>query len=368
MARVGGRNGSDTRRLKAQLGRALDDGRVRKHEAKSLVKTARKDGVTQEERKALKSALTRKNDYFELPAQQVLAKTAKFKPDLTPNNPNQVRAEIRRARFDGEIDDFEASKIIRQIKKDGVTEPERQQLRLQLDARASFFKYGSRETLETFLRDTEPVVENSVTHAAGFEIRGRGVRQSAIDEMTRIANELTAARPELRDRLAAKGHVLVVIPKGSKLTDLPEFAHLKGQKTFDGRDWDGVRGVANVTMPDGRQATAVSEENLSRLTGDGYGNESVAIHEIAHAIHGNALNPEEFKQIKDLFDARKAAGGPYPSEYGGSNEFEWFAEISGAYFSRTQSGDTGQTPEWIRQNDPQAFELLQRIYGPPRPL
>jgi hypothetical protein len=241
-------------------------------------------------------------------------------------------------------------------------------LRQQLDRVGSRFEQPAKERLELLFRETEPLAPNQVHQSGGVEVRANGVRQSAIDETLRLTREMTAARPDIAERLRASGHMVVVIPQGSKLTDVPEFQSLRGQQTFDGRNWEDVRGVANVTLPDGRSATAIPEENLSELRNDGYGgNFSVGIHEFAHSIHHHGVTAEERQAIRDAYEAQKARGGAFTDSYAASNDSEYFAQLTSAYFGRNEGlGQNGAL--WVQANDPQAFALLQQIYGPARQL
>ncbi|MDQ3265369.1 MAG: hypothetical protein M3Y59_17215 [Myxococcota bacterium] len=362
---------NDPKKLRERLANALEDGRVTQCEARQIKKLAKRDGVTQEEQQLLHRALTQRNDLFEPKAQHQLSEVANFTPgeNIAPNAPEQVRAEIRRALYDGRVNLTEGQRIERRISRGGVTLEERQMLLRQLDRHGDAFHPQVKANLEQLLRDTEPVLPGlQVQHAGGLEIRGDGVRPSAINEAARLAGEMTAHRPDIAARLAAAGHVVLIIPKDGKLTDLPEFASLQGTLTFDGRPWEEIRGVANHRGPDGRYYTAIAEENLSDLSVDGYGNGSVGIHELAHVIHRFGLPPEEQQEIKAAFDAAVARGGPFSSDYGANNEREYFAELAGTYFSRVQASEAGQTAEWIRQNDPAAYALLERIFGPPRNL
>jgi Domain of unknown function (DUF4157) len=68
-----------------------------------------------------------------------------------------------------------------------------------------------------------------------------------------------------RARLKGKTVEMHIIPVDQKLTDLPEFAKLKGQKTFDGRMWDDVRGIAGGHSGDTLRY-AVGEEDLAART------------------------------------------------------------------------------------------------------
>ncbi|MHA7628562.1 hypothetical protein [Corallococcus sp. M7] len=364
MTAIGG-----TKPLKQKLQTVMKDGRVTNAEAKGLVKTAKKDGVTADERQLLHRKLAHQNDFFEPAAQKTLSKVAHFKPRNTePNSPAQVRAELHRARFDGKVTLTEAERLASRVQKNGTTQAERQVLQRQLGRYESDFTKAAKERVSLLLRDTEPLAPNQTVQSGGFEIRANGVRQSAINEASRVARELTAARPDIAERMRAAGHVVVIIPQGSKLTDLPEFQSLRGQKTFDGRPWEDVRGVSGVSLPDGRVATAISEENLSELSSDPYaGNHSVGIHELAHAIHSQGVTPEERQAIEDAYEAQRARGGAFTDDYASSNSHEYFAQLTAAYFGRNK-GAGANGAKWVQANDPQAYALLQQIYGSPRQL
>ncbi|RKH68770.1 hypothetical protein [Corallococcus llansteffanensis] len=364
MTSIGG-----TKRLNQKLQTVMKDGRVTNGEAKALVKTARKEGVTADERNLLKRKLTHQNDLFEPAAQKTLSKVAHFKPRNTESNsPAQVRAEVHRARFDGKVTLAEAERLTGRVQKNGTTEAERQMLQRQLGRYESAFTKSAKEHVSLLLRDKEPLAPNQTFQSGGMEVRANGVRQSAINEASRVTRELTAARPDIADRLRAAGHVVVIIPQGTKLTDLPEFQSLRGQTTFDGRPWDDVRGASGVSLPDGRLATAIPEENLSELSSDLYpGNHSVGIHELAHAIHSQGVTDAERQAIREAFDAQVARGGAFTDTYARSNDHEYFAQLSAAYFGRNK-GQGANGAQWVQANDPQAYALLQQIYGPPRQL
>jgi len=200
----------------------------------------------------------------------------------------------------------------------------------------------------------------------GVEVTAYAPSDLAEAEATRVVTAMTA-RPDLQRKLKAAKVELVIIPQHTKMTDLPEFASLKGRRTFDGRVWDDVRGVGGTPTPDGRTAVGIPEENLADLPSDGYpGNYSVAIHELAHVIHEHVTRDEK-AAIDAAFEARKAAGGPWTEPYGSSNSHEYFAQATNAFFDRNVGmGNSGKP--WLRQNDPAILALLTKIYEPQPPV
>ena len=148
-------------------------------------------------------------------------------------------------------------------------------------------------------------------------------------EALRILTAMMGANPELGRGILQKKVEVVVVPKDVGMTHLPEFTDLKGERTFDGRDWDTVRGVGNVTqwkslksikrgdgvkpsdMKRGRILLAITEENLlgTATTVDGAGcyarGYSTTSHEFAHVLHLQVLNPAQRQVVTQSFRTRQ---------------------------------------------------------------
>lgn len=172
------------------------------------------------------------------------------------------------------------------------------------------------------------------------------------------AGELKGANVELH-----------IIPKDKKLTDLPEFASLKGTKTFDGRNYDDLRGVGGTKVGDTIRY-AIAEEQLVPVAGkpSGYAMGFVAGHESGHIVEQYGLTADQKKDLQDAYDARKKAGGPWlaPEWYTKSNTGEYFAQSTAAYFNRPYSTSDEDkktyTRDWLKTNDPAMHKLLSAIY------
>ena len=110
---------------------------------------------------------------------------------------------------------------------------------------------------------------------------------------------LETKRPDVAQALGAGRTTVVIIPHDVRMTDLPEYANLRGQKTFDGRVWDDVRGSGGQTITDPadgkpRIVVAIAEEVLADLPNDTYGPDySVGAHEIAHVVEDFGLPQAE---------------------------------------------------------------------------
>jgi len=208
---------------------------------------------------------------------------------------------------------------------------------------------------------TSPLPARQLYRAKGVNVVSYGADPEALREAGRAIGAV-AANPAIDAALNREKVALVVIPQNRRMTDLPEFASLRGQQTFDGRLWDDVRGVGGLRLPDGRLAVGIPEENLANSSSDAYwGNYSVAIHELAHVVQDHCISDSAFDQVKRLYDARKRTGQPFTDNYAAANHFEYFAQATNAYFGRNE-GQGISDPQWLATNDPALFRMLSEIY------
>jgi alpha-glucosidase len=188
------------------------------------------------------------------------------------------------------------------------------------------------------------------------------VSPAALQRAAAIVNEMLGLRPDIRDRLVHAGVKVAVIGRNEVTTDLPEYRHLRGTKTSDGRDFDaGTRGLGGLT-------TSAGEENLLGLTPDRYAGESILVHEFAHTIQDFGLTPAEREEWRTLYEAARSAGR-WANTYGIANASEFFAELTQSYFGVNQRPQPGvhndvNGPARLRDYEPQGAAFLARIYGP----
>jgi peptidoglycan hydrolase-like protein with peptidoglycan-binding domain len=191
-------------------------------------------------------------------------------------------------------------------------------------------------------------------------------------------------------RRAINSIVAVIVPSNQLMTDLPQFASLRGVSTFDGRTWDVVRGVGNLQL-NGKRYTAITEENLlgTQCTATFNGNPvqweyaagySTTSHEFAHSMHGAALTDADRQTITAAYTARKALATADPTNpdmwvdgregcYASQTEFEFYAQLSNAYLGTNAGTDPGtgdprqNTKDWVQSHEPTIFAILERVYA-----
>ncbi|WHZ21130.1 MAG: hypothetical protein OJF47_000242 [Nitrospira sp.] len=193
---------------------------------------------------------------------------------------------------------------------------------------------------------------------------------------------------------------LHLIPHDKRLTDLPEYASLKGTKTFDGRLYDDLRGAGGMKVGSTIRYAVAEEELIAipiaqgstgTVTGavagglagaaigvgigsliggpvgglvggllgglagviaggllgaaigrrkgarkEGYGTGFVAGHETGHIVEQFALTKEQKTQLEKDYAERKKAGGPWLSP-------DWYTSSgSGEYFAQSTAAYFGR--------------------------
>ncbi|CAN5375233.1 hypothetical protein BH11MYX1_BH11MYX1_02400 [soil metagenome] len=196
-----------------------------------------------------------------------------------------------------------------------------------------------------------------------------GVRQSALDELQRIIYAEVAKNEYAQKHFRESKVAIVIVPAQTAMTDLPEFVHLKGKKTFDGRDWSTVRGSGGTPSPNGRYSIAVAEEAATRIRGmAGYGTTySVGMHELAHVLESNGMTRAQQARVKQLYKTHikndpKDANDTFTDKYGSENEQEYFAQSTNAFFDRNVMGKNHSGRAWLQQTDPEMYAFLVDLY------
>ena len=181
--------------------------------------------------------------------------------------------------------------------------------------------------------------------------------------------------------MAGKTIEFNIIPAGKKLTDLTEFASLKGTKTFDGRLWDDVRGIWMGAGPKTIRF-AVGEEDLGGKGSSGYGPGFVAGHEGGHGLQNHGLTDDQKKAVTKAYTDRKAAhpctqatkegsadekAWLQPGWYSAANENEYFASSVAAWYGYPYN--TGKeakeryTRSWLKKEDKPMYDILCSVFG-----
>ena len=224
--------------------------------------------------------------------------------------------------------------------------------------------YGPERTqiLDSFRIITRPAAYYTrFLTVKGIRIKGNGeVDTDAFYAAADMISPMLSGREDIVECMADVGGDLAIIPKDEKIITLPEFRFLEGRKTFDGRSYESVRGGGAVK---GREITVTSEESLLGLRENPYRYVAlVTVHEFAHSIQNLCFTREDHEEWNAFYDAAVGAGF-LPGEYLMSNEREFFAVFSTAYFEVTAELGPNTSRSLVETNHPKIFEFLDEIYG-----
>jgi hypothetical protein len=252
------------------------------------------------------------------------------------------------------------AKVTEPLKELGLPMPEPRKWAPQVRAEVKQWA-GARSAPQQRMPEPPPPAPKEVIGGVGVN-PGEAAEASA--ELRRTLQIMTT-NPAIQRKLHQEKVSVVVIPANAKMTDVPELNALKGQKTFDGRPWEDVRGEGGMRMRDGSFVVGVAEETLTHAAPDTYpAGYNLAMHEIAHVVQDLAIDKNDAKAVTQAFKERTKAGGPFTDTYASNNQREYFAQATVCYFGEDKGqGENGA--DWLQKNDPAMYAVMQRVYGPP---
>lgn len=199
--------------------------------------------------------------------------------------------------------------------------------------------------------------------AGGFPIVSSAkVSPYALREAAHLIDRMLDGRDDIRRKLIENKVRFAIMAVDEMTTAIPEHATLKPGKYWDRR----ARGLGATHH---RPAVSCGEENLLCLPGDPYHQESILVHEFAHAIHKMALN-----DLDETFDDRlkktyrKAVkAGLWKGKYAATNHSEYWAEGVQSWFDDNRPPDHDHnhvnTRAELRDYDPELAKLCEEVFG-----
>jgi len=147
------------------------------------------------------------------------------------------------------------------------------------------------------------------------------------------------------------GVKIIILPHNMALTDLKLAGmHIvvRGEKTFDGRNWESVRGLYDQ----GRRIIVIGQERV------GSPFSSAARHEFAHAYDHtfSVKNQRKLPLSVQLWNMFEKSRKGLVSQYAGVNPIEYFAECVEAFFFP-------QGKEHLAEKDPQMSQYLENLFA-----
>jgi tetratricopeptide (TPR) repeat protein len=150
-----------------------------------------------------------------------------------------------------------------------------------------------------------------------------------------------------------KGATFYITPFHMIQSEAPGMAGIRGQRTFDGRLWDDVKGLGGLH--------ALGGEDWERDVK--YLRYNVVAHEFTHQVHG--FMPKDLRdEVKRLFEKAKKERLTLDF-YADFNEFEYFATGVEAYVSEAKLADQkiayGHTRAELLARDPDLYRFIERL-------
>lgn len=249
----------------------------------------------------------------------------------------------------------------------------------EAQANASETRDASRDEQRDQQAVQSGVVQQTELPAAPAERTVAGVRivappptrPDAVDACAVFINQLLGENEHAQRRMERLRVTLVIIPAATQMTDLPQFRALRGQQTFDGRDWSQVRGSGGMRAPDGSWAVGICEENLidvPTVIGTAYEKEfSLGMHELAHTLHSKGTTRRQRRTIERLYNEHRQRDpdnrlGTWTDNYAAENAQEYFAQATNCFFGTNGLGNNHNSREWLMTNDRPMYDFLVQMY------
>src|SRR6266545_7280308 len=200
---------------------------------------------------------------------------------------------------------------------------------------------------------------------------------SLVDEV------LDSVSPANREALSDAEVRVHVIPHDGHLTDLPEWANLKGQDLPDPnpsdsqpewRNYDDLRALGPATCVSGPLDLAIAVEQIVAVPDDQYPLPEPGdfgknlVHEMGHALECGLLPDQQATLDADYAEAVQRplseVVGDLPA-YSAGTVHEYFAEGVVAWFEA--AGGPTYRRAWLAQHDPKLHDLLAGFFDTPPP-
>ena len=191
-------------------------------------------------------------------------------------------------------------------------------------------------------------------------LASKKVSDYALLEAAYLINHMLQDRPRVRNALIGKKLRFVVMGVTEMTTDIPEHSGMKPSKFWDRR----ARGLG----PSGKcPVVSCGQENLLRYPGDPYHQESILVHEFAHAVHVGIRSVDKSfdPKLKALYQ-KAMTKGLWKGKYAANNHAEYWAEGVQSWFDTNRLPDHDHnhvnTREELREYDPDLAELIAREF------
>lgn len=187
-----------------------------------------------------------------------------------------------------------------------------------------------------------------------FTVASSSVSKLAILTATETAANMLRHRPDIAARMTDSDSRLAIIPGNGTTLEIPEHSPFAAVKGYGG----------TLAIP----VTSVTENNVLKLAypDNSHYAQNITVHEFAHSIENIGFDAGLRNQLSEAF-AKAKASGLWVDTYAITNEDEYFAELSEAYFDHSRAPDSSKnninTRELLATYDANGFALMVTVYG-----
>jgi len=187
------------------------------------------------------------------------------------------------------------------------------------------------------------------------------VKDTALQRACYTVRFMLADHARIRDHMYKNKGRVSVITISEHVTTLPEYRHLRG--------W--THRAAGGTM--GIPVTVGAEENILCDPRDPFSREQdILLHEFAHGVQliaaATAIPDWQSRLQRSYLHARSQ--GLWSNTYANTNNIEYFAETTMAYFNQQRAGRRGgdgiqndiNTRDKLYRHDPTVYKLIEEIF------
>ena len=185
------------------------------------------------------------------------------------------------------------------------------------------------------------------------------VADEALQRTYYIVTHMLAGRPDVLQEMAKYGTHLIIIGKDQVYTDMPEYRNSRNPAYQNER----VRGTGGLDV------ASFGEENLLNLPLDRYDDESIGVHEFCHAIDAalGRIDAEWRNRLRSTYQTSVKLKGLWRGSYNASNQAEYWAEISQAFFDCDRANNWNHAwpgrREQLKEYDPDGYELVRSTFN-----
>jgi hypothetical protein len=213
----------------------------------------------------------------------------------------------------------------------------------------------------------KPIIALRTGQEVRISVKDQGVPHEVTREATKGMKEVfRSLGPSNVALLHGIDVELHIIPYDKQVTDLPEFASLKGQRV-SGRLYDLMRSTEPIQSGSivryaiGEEDVAYTRKRLPHfLAGFAVSNDS------ARVVAQLALTSLQKNVQQKAFQGRRQALLDWVGPEAGSSAEAYFASSTAAFFGHSRSVAAPDplrfTREWLGKNDPQMHALLSDVY------